>query len=78
MVKIGDRVVCVNPGKINSEHLKIKCSYLVLFVIDFHASGLDGVKIRIDNDTKIFYKMKRFILLKEQRRDKLKQLECSK
>jgi len=78
MLKIGDRVVCINPGIINRDRLDVNSTYIVLHIVNFNNNRLNGARIRISNDTNMYYKMSRFISLKEQRNKKLNQLICSK
>jgi len=78
MFKVGDRVVCINSGKIFN--LKYKYTYTIIEIINFHIGQQkrNGIEIKINNGTKNYYKLSRFISLKEQRKEKLKELICSK
>ena len=79
MFKVGDRVVCVDDTPIydnNFNHnmtkfLKINNIYLIYK----YSSNLELIKIV---EYHIWYDEKRFILLKEQRKQKLKELICLK
>jgi len=78
MFKVGDRVVCINSGKIFN--LKYKYTYTIIEIINFHIGQQkrNGIEIKINNGTKNYNKLSRFISLKEQRKEKLKELICSK
>lgn len=75
MFKIGDRVICIDPGNISYSHINSDYTYIVQGYVNFRTGREKGIRISINNGTKSYYKISRFISLKEQRNKKLKQLQ---
>jgi len=79
MFKVGDKVVCIDDNPTyGSNSYYDKTNFLKInniYLIDKYSSNLELIKIFEYN---IWYDEKRFILLKEQRKQKLKELICLK
>ena len=71
MFKIGDKVVCIDVGKIQSD-----LNYNVIYTVEYIIKFSKVHKIKITNDSNNFYKIKRFISLKQYRKQKLYKLLC--
>jgi len=81
MFKVGDKLVCIDIDNLVNIDKSLSLNYTEIYIVtkcdSIRVGSVELNSVEI-NCRDFLYDRNRFVLLSEQRRNKLKQLECSK